>query len=233
MPKSLRNGGISRSTRSTRTIRILLADDQAAMLDLLAHFFLRLRKFDVIGAAGDCAKVLDRAKKEQPDVVLVGLEIPRDSGIKATEQIVRVCPSSKIIGFGASEEDRVVAAWLRAGARGYVSKGSCSLELVRGIESVQRGEIYISQRVLRGMASAGLSLAHAMEEERRNGLSKSEVEVVSRLADGLGSKEIAARMSMSVRTIEKYRESIKAKLRIRSIAEITKFAIRAGITQLG
>ena len=221
------------SRQPPRAIRILLADDHPAVLDLLAYFFVHMRRFKVVGKEENGPKAIHCATLERPDIVLLGLSRSPAAGIKSMEQLIRVCPQAKIIAFSATEEESVVSSLLRAGARGYVSKDSGSLELLRGIESVQRGEIFISQRILRRMATNGLGVGCSNAVRREDGLTKSEVEVVGCLADGLGSKQIASRMRMSVRTIEKYRDSIKAKLRIRSVAEITKFAIRTGITELG
>ena len=230
--RALRRHANPKPCGPTRAVRILLADDQAAVLDLLNSFFLRSKRFKVVGAVTDGARAIHRAKKDRPDIILVDLFMSRQVGIKTTEQIIRECPWAKVIAFSGSEEGDLVSALLRAGARGYVSKGSCSRELLRGIESVQRGEIFISQSVLRRIALHDTNHKSNVGPVPENGLSNSEVQVVGGLAEGLGSKQIAARMKMSVRTIEKYRELIKVKLRIRSVAEITKFAIRSGITQL-
>ena len=215
-----------------RAVRILLTDDQPAVLDLLAYFLLHSKKFSVIGVEENAPRAIRQARRHRPDIVLLGLARPGEATLKTVEELVRTCPRTRVIAFAASEEENVVAACLRAGVRGYVSRCSRSRELMAGIESVHRGEIFISQRILRRIALPGSSRGELTDEQRRHGLSQTEVEVVGKLADGLCSKEIAARMGLSVRTIEKYRESIKSKLRIRSIAEITKFAIRSGISQL-
>lgn len=213
-------------------IKVLLIDDQTLVVELLRHYLVSQQRYRVVGIAADRASALVCAQETHPDVAIIDLLMPRLDGLEATRQLLKVCPSLRVIAYRPAEDEKAFWALLRAGARGCLSKAAGASELVGAIETVCRGEIFLSQAILTRLASCRIEdWADSTKKDSRS-LTGSEVRIIKRVADGLCNKEIAGALNMSIRTVEKYRESIKLKLRLRSVAELTKFAVRTGLSAL-
>ena len=158
--------------------------------------------------------------------------MPQMNGIEATRRIKKDTPHSNVVALSTHSDKRYVLNMIEAGASGYVLKEAASEDLLRAVEAASRGEHYLSPQITgavfepwRGKASRGKTSAY------RN-LGTREREVLQLLAEGKTSKEIAARLNLAVKTVETHRRNISQKLDIHSIAEMTKYAIREGLTSL-
>lgn len=215
-------------------MRILLCDDHRIMRDGL-RAILERAGFVVVGEAADGRQGLRLAEELAPDVVLMDISMPELNGIDATRALVGRCPGVKVLGLSMSAEPRYVRALLAAGASGYVLKSSAAKDLIEALHTVAAGAEYVSPDVARERAAepgAGVAPSAPPSSRAVRPLSGREREVLQLLAEGHSSKEIALRLCVATTTIESHRRQIMDKLNIRTIAELTKYAIREGLTSV-
>ena len=187
---------------------------------------------EVVAEAKNGREAIEFAQDLKPDVVLMDVLMPDLNGIDATRQIINLLPGVKIIALSMHSDRRFVARILWEGAAGYILKDSAFRELVYAIRYVLKSHIYLSPEVTEIMAKDyvyNLKTEHKLDT---NNLSPREREVVQLLAEGKSSKEIASCLFVSSKTIEVHRHNIMEKLNIHSVAGLTKFAIREGLTSL-
>lgn len=212
------------------TLRILLADDHRMFANGLAALLEREPDLEVVGTEPDGREAVRTAIELEPDVVAMDLSMPGLSGIEATRQIVAERPEIKVLCLSMHRERQYLQAALEAGAAGYVLKDRSQQELVEGIRQVAAGEIYLSPEMT----------AAAVDEYRKNlvghraaiepVLTAREREVLQLVAEGMSSREIADRLCISQRTVATHRRHLAEKLDIHSVAGLTKYAIRHGLT---
>jgi DNA-binding NarL/FixJ family response regulator len=207
-------------------MKAIVVDDHSMVREGL-RLVLEKRGVEVIGEAPGGRDAVELVRRLRPDVVVMDVKMRDLNGIEATRQITRELSGVKVIALSMHDERRYVAAMFAAGASAYILKDSASSELVRAIEAVAKNERYVTPSL--GTVS---DLPPPSSEPRRSELSDREREVLQLLAEGFTSKEIAARLGIALPTVETYRRQIMTKLRIRTIAELTKFAIREGLTPL-
>jgi DNA-binding NarL/FixJ family response regulator len=211
------------------TIRILLADDHQLMRDGLRELLERQSDFEIVGEADNGRDALILARQENPHVVIMDIAMPDLNGIGATREILEENNSVRILALSMHPSGRVVSEMLRAGASGYLVK-SCALdELVTAVRTIHRGKTYLSPEIA-GVVVDGF--VHSLPEAGmgRGILSDRECEVLQLVAEGKSTKEIAADLSITSKTVDTHRQHIMDKLGIRSIAELTKYAVREGLT---
>ena len=173
------------------------------------------------------------AHRLKPDVVIMDISMPELNGIDATRRLVAELPGIKVIALSMSSDRRYVVAMFAAGAVGYLLKNSAAVELIQAVRAVACGHTYVSPAI------AGIVVDRCVESEQASAstsnrpLSLREREVLQLLAEGKSSKEIAARLGVSVPTVESHRRQIMDKLKLRTIAELTKYALREGLTSIG
>jgi DNA-binding NarL/FixJ family response regulator len=199
-------------------LRILLADDHPIVRDGLRLLVGMQADMEVSGEAGDSASLLRSAKACRPDVALVDVEMPLEGGARAAERLRRDCPSVKVLALSAHEERGYVDEMLDAGARGYVGKRAGAEELLDAIRRVAHGETYVDPTIGGGEGSPPRGADLSQREER----------VLRLVAGGYAMKEIASSLSLSVRTIETYRERAMDKAGLRSRADVVRFAASLG-----
>ncbi len=205
------------------TARVVLVDDHALMRDGLRLLLARVPdEFDVVAEAGDGDAALIEVERHRPDLVVLDVALPGLAGAAAAAAIARVCPSARVIALSSHGEPLRVRAMLDAGARAYVVKHAAVDELLTALRTVQAGRIYVSRSVST-VAPAGVD---------GRALSARETEVARLVVDGLTSKEIADRLGCAVKTIETHRKQIMDKLGLQSVAALTRWAIRVGLTGL-
>lgn len=215
-----------------RRIRILLADDHRMFRDGLRSLLAGRPDLEIVGEAEDGPATLELAAQSHPDIVILDLAMPRLHGLQVARRLAADRPEAKVIVLSMHSDRRFVIEALRAGAAAYVLKEAGFAELVRVIEEVRAGRIYLSPAVAELVIRDYVRLAASEADRALTVLSPREREVMQRIAAGLATKEIAAELGVSVKTVESHRKQIMDKLGIHSVAELTKYAIREGLTPL-
>lgn len=200
----------------TAPLRLLLVDDHPLVRDGLRARLETVDRFVVVAEAGNAAEALDAVRLHAPDCVLMDISMRDIHGIELTRRLHKSTPDLKVIMLTMHDEPQYVVEAFRAGARGYVLKDSPSAEIVAAIDAVCAGQRWFSARVADALVSASLPEPELTPRER---------DVLDLIADGLGNKEIAARLDLSVRTVESHRINIKRKFELDSSAALMKFAM--------
>jgi len=171
------------------------------------------------------------AQDLKPDIVLMDISMPGLNGVDATRLVVEQCPGTRVLALSMHQDRRYVDEVLLAGASGYIVKEAAFSELAAALRAVQEGRVFLSPSIAGAMAQA---YVRKLAEERRVEpiLSVREREVLQLVAEGLTTREIAQRLFLSPKTIDTHRQQTMRKLGIDSVAELTKYAIREGITRL-
>jgi DNA-binding NarL/FixJ family response regulator len=214
------------------SIRVLLADDHRMVREGLRSLLKHEADVAVVGEAEEGRTAVRMASELQPDVVVMDVSMPDLNGIDATRQVLAACPSTRVVALSAGSDHRAVAEMLRAGATGYVVKDAAFEELAVAIRTVVGGQVYLSPAVagtvVDGYARGGAAGPKSVFEK----LSGREREILQLMAEGRATKQIATDLRVSVKTVETHRRNLMEKLEIDSVAELTKYAIREGITSV-
>jgi len=211
------------------SIRVVLADDHRMILAALRSMLEKETDIAVVGEAGDGAALLDVVARTMPDVAVVDIAMPGMNGIEATRRLLAGHPRLKVIALSAYSDRRFVLEMLNAGAKGYLVKASAGDELARAIRAIAQGQTYLCPEVAGSIVDAARGKTSPAGSTSAN-LGRREREVLALLADGKSSSEIAARLHIAVSTVEVHRRNIMRKLDLHSVAELTKYAIREGLT---
>jgi DNA-binding NarL/FixJ family response regulator len=209
-------------------VRILLVDDHAMMRDGLRAVLALEPDMEVIGDASDGLTAVAAVRALGPEVVVMDISMPGMNGLEATRAIVAEHPGMKVIGLSMHADRRYVQAMFAAGAAGYLLKNAASDELVRAIRAVVGGQHYVSPAIAGVLVRAFVG----GDAPELVALTPREREVLQLIADGATSKDAALKLGMAVATVDSHRKQISAKLGIHSIAELTKYAIRRGLTSV-
>jgi len=218
----------------TTRIRVFIADDHALLRDGLRAVLERHPVLEVVGEAGDGREAVKGIEELIPDVVLMDIAMPGLNGLEATRQIRKILPRTKILVLSQYDDQDYIYELLRAGASGYMLKGSSAADLVAAIESVARGGTFlnpmVATRVVEGFVGRG-------EESRgvpggETTLTAREREVLQLVAEGHGNARIAGTLGISPKTVETHRANIAAKLDIRDVPGLVKYAIRKGLVRI-
>lgn len=214
-------------------MRILLVDDHKMMRDGLRAILSSTDGIEVVGEAEDGRGAIEVARELQPDIVVMDVGMPEMNGIEASKRILAELPEIKVIALSTHSDKRYVLNMIATGASGYVLKEAAGDDLIRAVEAVSRGEHYLSPQIT-GVVFEPMQ--GRPPRRKKSGtyelLGGREREVLQLLAEGLTSKEIASRLELSTKTIETHRRNISQKLGLKSIAELTKYAVREGMTSL-
>ncbi|MEE9369907.1 MAG: response regulator transcription factor [Sedimentisphaerales bacterium] len=214
------------------SVRILLADDHAIMRQGLRSLLEKEADMEVVGEVADGRKALELVRELVPDIVVMDISMPNLNGIEATHQITKELPNVKVIALSIHSDRRFVAGMLKAGASGYILKECLFDEFVRAIRTVATGEIYLSPTITGVVVEDYVKRLATMVNSQFATLTDREHEVLQLLAEGKTTKQIALELHVSTKTIEANRRHIMDRLNIHSIAELTKYAIREGLTSL-
>jgi two-component system NarL family response regulator len=213
------------------SVRVALADDHRMVRDALVMLLAREPDIEVTGAVGDGESALELVRKSAPDVLVVDIAMPNANGIDVTRTLKRELPALKVLVLSAYMDKRFVHEALRAGAAGYVAKAAASSELPRAIRAVAEGQNYLSPEITAAVVDH-LAPEDASASRPVSVLSAREREVLRLVAEGVRSAAIARRLGISEATVEVHRRNVMRKLDLRSVAELTKYAVREGITTL-
>ncbi len=213
-------------------IKILLADDHKITRDGLRALLEQQSNMNVVGEAENGREAVRLAMDLAPDVVVMDISMPELNGIEATRQIRGDLPETKVIALSMYADRRYVVGMLKAGVSGYLLKNCAFDELVSAIEAVTHNESFLSPRIADTVMK---DYTHILEQDETAGvsaLSAREREVLQLIAEGLSTRQIAERIHVSVKTVETHRQQIMKKLNAKSVAELTKIALREGLTAL-
>jgi len=212
------------------SIKVLIADDHQIMREGLRSLLEKERDIQVLGEAEDGRMIHRMAREKKPDVIIMDVAMPDLNGIEATRQIVGELPGVKIIALSMHDDRRFVLNMLKAGASGYMLKDCAFKDLAKAIRVVMSNKTFLSPEVADIVVKDYLSTTQPAESSAFNLLSPREREVLQLIAEGKTSALIAESLHISVKTVETHRQQIMVKLKIRSVAELTKYAIREGLT---
>jgi DNA-binding NarL/FixJ family response regulator len=213
-------------------VKILLADDHRIMRDGLRTLIAKQPDMEVVAEAENGRAAVKLTRKFRPDVIVMDINMPDLNGIDASRQIVAEFPGTKIIVFSMHTDHQFVAGALKAGVSGYLQKDSAFEELDRAIRTVVANQTYLSSKIAGDVVKGYVEKLVADDSAAPAFLTDREREVVQLYAEGRTTKQIADRLNLSVKTVETHRRNTMEKLNITSIAELTKFAIREGLTTL-
>jgi two-component system NarL family response regulator len=213
-------------------LRVVLVDDHELLRQGLRAILEREEDVEVVGEAASGRAALELARTLAPDVVIMDVAMQDQNGIEATRQIRAACPGVKVLALSSHSDPRYVTSMLEAGACGYVLKANAYDDLRRALDAARRGRSYLCADVTEAVVGATLRSAGAPQAASRVPLSGREREVLQLLAEGLSSPEIAQRLFVATSTVETHRRNIVRKLGIHSVADLTKYAIREGLTAL-
>jgi DNA-binding NarL/FixJ family response regulator len=213
-------------------IRIILADDHKIVRDGLRSLIEKEDDMEVVAEAEDGRTAVQLSAKLSPQLVLMDIAMPVLNGIEATRQIIAAAPQCKVIALSMHADKRYIMEMLKAGASGYLLKDSAFEELACAIRTALNNKTYLSPPVSEVVIGDYVQQLKKSDGSVFSVLSAREREVLQLLAEGNSTAQIADRLHLSVKTVETYRQHIMEKLNIRSVAELTKYAIREGLTSL-
>jgi DNA-binding NarL/FixJ family response regulator len=214
------------------SIKILLADDHKIVRDGLRALIEKYPDMEVVAEAADGRTAVRLVKELRPKVVIMDISMPDLNGIEATRQILVEEPEVKILTLSMHSDSRYVKEVFKVGAAGYLLKECAFEELANAIYTVAADQIYLSPRITHVVINDYLSKLPAARTSVFSVLTAREREVLQLLAEGKTTKEIAFSLDLSVKTVEAHRQKIMEKSDIHSVAELTKYAIREGLTSL-
>lgn len=211
-----------------KKLEIFLADDHAILREGLKALIDSQADMRCVGEASDGQAAVAGAQRVSPDVVVLDVSMPKLNGLQATEQIVRSCPKSKVLSLTRHGEDSYVQQLLKAGVAGYVLKQSPSAILLAAIRTVAAGHTYLDPAVTAKVVGGYVAKGAARGPTQLSQPSQRENEVLRLIALGYSNKEIAARMNLSIKTIEVHKANAMRKLNMRGRIDIVKFAVLQG-----
>ena len=208
-------------------VRVLIAEDHETVREGLKLILKSQSDLEIVGEAADGNAAVEAVKRLLPDVVLMDVSMPKTSGLKATRMLRECCPSVKILALTRHNDSAYLQEMLRAGASGYVLKQSSSAELLRAIRDLAAGHSYLDPALTGKVIDAYAGRA-ALNKKTTGNVSEREVEVLKAIAWGYSNKEIAARLKLSVKTVEAHKANSMKKLDLRSRIDIVRYAVLQG-----
>jgi DNA-binding NarL/FixJ family response regulator len=211
-------------------IRILLADDHTVMRRGLRVLLERQPGFQVVAEAADGSEAVELAALEKPDVAVLDIGMPGLNGIEAARRIVEKNPGTAVVILSMHSDESYVLRTLKAGARGYLLKDAPEADLINAIHAVHEGKAFFSPAIskllvedyMRQMQQRGIEDTYEL-------LTSREREILQLLGEGKASKDIAARLDLSLHTVETHRSNMLEKLNLHSTAELILYAVRKGM----
>jgi DNA-binding NarL/FixJ family response regulator len=213
------------------TTRILLADDHVVVRRGLRLVLDAEPDLRVVAEAGDGAEAVDRALKDDVDLAILDITMPRMSGLRAAHELSRRRPELRVLILSMHDSEQYLYEALRAGAAGYVLKSVADRDLVEACRAAMRGEPFLYPGAVRALIRDYLERARAGEAVREDPLTPREVEIVQLIAESHTSRDIAELLTISEKTVERHRANILEKLGLRDRVELTRYAIRRGLVE--
>jgi DNA-binding NarL/FixJ family response regulator len=215
-------------------IRVIIADDHHLVRQGIRALLDRAENIDVVGEAADGQEAIELVQRVSPDVALVDISMPRLDGTQAIERICRLGLPTRVIILSMHSDVTVIQQVLKQGARGYLLKRSVTEELILAIRAAHNGEIYLSPAISEPILTHVLSPQSSREaEEPGESLTPREREVLQLIAEGHTNSAIGEIMNISVKTVEKHRANVMAKLNVNDLAGLIRTAIKQNLIFLG
>ena len=212
--------------------QIILADDHAMLRQGLRSMIEKHAGMHVVAEADNGIATVQLVKKHQPNLVIMDITMPDMNGIDATKEIIETCPHVKVIALSMHSDKKFVTEMLAAGASGYLLKDCAFEELMNAVRMVLLNRTYVSPEIAGPLLKEYANHTNSDSVQEHPALTSRERKVIQLIAEGKSTKEIATMLHVSVKTVEKHRWNIMEKLQLRSVAELTKYAIREGLTSL-
>jgi DNA-binding NarL/FixJ family response regulator len=213
-------------------IRILIADDHQIVRQGLKTLLEKEPDMEVVAEAEDGRRTVTMAKEFTPNVVIMDIKMPDLNGIEASRQILSELPEVRVIALSMYSDRRFVTNMLKAGAHGYLLKDCAFEELAQAIRLVMSNKTYLSPGVAEVVVKDFVTQIPGRSQSVFSVLTARELEVLQLLAEGKRTSQIADLLQISIKTVDTHRQQIMRKLDTRSVAELTKYAIREGLTSL-
>ena len=215
------------------TIRILIADDHKILRDGLRTLLAGEPDLAVVGEAENGRQAVAAVQSLAPDVVIMDVAMPELNGIEATRQIKALAPATRIVALSMHADRRYVSEVLKAGASGYLLKSCAYDDLSRAIRAVYANHVFLSPEIAGVVVDSFVRAPAAAEPTAFGVLSPRELEVLQLVAEGRSTKEIAAALFLSPKTVETHRRNLMDKLDLHTVAELARYAVREGLISLG
>jgi two-component system response regulator NreC len=207
-------------------VRVVLADDHILVRQGLKSLLER-EGFQVAGEASDGQEAVQQVVQHQPDIAILDISMPTLNGVEAARNLARLAPKTKVILLTQHNEDQYISGAIDAGVRGYVLKSQAANDLVRAIQQVSRGDVYLSP----GVSAALMDAVRSKSERPADPLTPRERQVLQLIAEGKSTKDVASLLGISVKTAESHRTRLMQKLDIHETASLVLYAVRRGIVR--
>jgi two-component system response regulator NreC len=214
-----------------KPLRLLLVDDHPIVRTGLRMLFQSEPDMQVVGEADGGAEAIVAVQRLHPDVVIMDVAMPGMTGIEATRQIKASSPETAVLALTMHEDEQYFFAMLNAGASGYIPKRAAPDDLVAAIRVVAEGNVFLYSSLARFLMKDIVEQRLTPAAGGNDGLTAREIEVLTLIAEGRTSREIAEELVISVKTVERHRENIMNKLDIHNRVELVKYAIKRGLIQ--
>src|SRR5436190_5125878 len=215
-----------------RKISVLLVDDHTVVRQGLRALLSAEEDMEVKGEAENGRQAVVLAKKLIPDVIVMDVAMPLLNGLEATRQILKALPSSKVLVLTSYGDDECVQQLMQAGASGYLIKQTAANDLLKAIREVQRGNAFFSPSIAKRLRDqCREAFTNGQSTKKSGDLTTREAEVLQLIAEGFSNKQIAAELSISIKTVEKHRQQVMNKLNIHDVAGLTRYAIFKGLVE--
>jgi len=211
---------------------VLLADDHQIVRNGLRQLLENEEGIEIVSEADNGRDAVRIAMELRPDIVIMDVAMADMNGIEATRRIIAENPETKVLALSMHKEKRLIFEMFDAGAKGYLLKECAFEEVMRAIRVVQQGELYLSPKITGAVLEDYLERMRGGSAADRPSLTPREREVLQLLAEGKNAKEIAFLLDVSISTVETFRHLIMKKLKLNTVAELTRYAIREGLTFL-
>jgi DNA-binding NarL/FixJ family response regulator len=216
-----------------KRIAVLLADDHTIVRQGLKLLIQGDRRMKIVGEAKTGREALQMAAALQPDVIVMDIAMPSMNGLEATRQILKVSPRMRILILSAHSDPEYIEQMVKVGASGFLVKQSSGEALTKAIDELHRGNNYFTPSIAQYLKKHRQETQGKIDLRRKHPaqLTSRESEMLQLIAEGYGSKQIASELEISIKTVEKHRQTLMEKLNIHDIAGLTRFAIAAGIIE--
>jgi DNA-binding NarL/FixJ family response regulator len=213
-------------------IKVLLVDDHPFVRDGVRSCLARHGQFEVVGEASSGQEAITKAREFSPDIIVMDITMPGMNGLEATKCLREFCPAARVLILTVHEKKEFVREVVQCGARGYIRKNTSPVELVSAIERIHRGETFFMPEVAQAFFDEYVQSQGELEVALPKPLSDRERQVLGLVVSGLANRDMADRLRLSVRTVEKHRQRIMKKLGIHKATELVEFAITRGFIHL-